>query len=206
MASATESAPSTDGTYACPDCSEVFDNHRALNAHSAKHKREREGQRFSPKALAQEALRELLAPLREQLAEVNAEIDERTRDLQELREARTMIEKALRQLDPNASTPKSKTAAANGAAGVASASLDRKVATLRALTQEHPELFEEGVTANALADYWQSNDLQPAASLSSIRKGFEQLRDEGIMRADRVVKGGGMAWKLVNNGGISHGS
>jgi uncharacterized Zn finger protein (UPF0148 family) len=200
MATATDDAARTDGTYACPDCDEVFDNHRALNAHSAKHKREREGTRFSIKAQVAESLRETIAPLQQQLDEINTQIEAMIRDLTELREARSMLERTLKHLNPTAKPAKG-AASTNGAAELASKALDEKIAALRQLIETKPELWADGITANALADYWQAEKIKPAASLQTIRKGFEQLRDEGIMKADRVTKGGGMSWKLVTTNG-----
>jgi hypothetical protein len=113
-----------------------------------------------------------------------------------------MLEGVVKKLTPTAQpsrAPGDRRGVVNGQPAL----FDRKVATLRTLITEHPEVFVDGITANALAEYWTRENLQPGVSLQVLRRCFEQLRDEGVMRADRVVKGGGMAWKLVNqeNGG-----
>jgi hypothetical protein len=153
-------------------------------------------------------MREVVAPLREQHREIGAQIEIKTAELVELRAARTQLESVLRKLDPATFKPDGRSKnGSNGAQAHAAKMLERKTATLRTLIAERPELFADGVTANALSDLWKEEDLQPPVSIATLRQAFDQLRDEGIMRADKVVKGGGMSWKLVtNNGGTSDGT
>jgi uncharacterized Zn finger protein (UPF0148 family) len=205
MASTTETVvPNADGKYACPHCDELFDSRQALGGHATKHARQQRAQvqTFSLKAQITEQMREVLAPMQAQLDELNAGIATKMRELVEMREARTMIEGVMKKLDPTAATAKAKAngdGRGSGAAFVATREFERKTQKLREVIEQHPELFVDGLTANALGDHWREQGWQPATSLQTIRKGFELLRDQGIVRADRVTKGGGMSWKLVSN-------
>lgn len=213
MASTTKTVtPNADGKYVCPTCDEEFETQQAYGGHATKHAREQRAGRavaqFSIKAQVAEQMREVLAPMQAQLDELNAGIATRTRELSEMREARTMIIGVMNKLDPTVSTKAKSNGSPNGAAAVASRSFDLKLAKVREVVEQHPELFEDGTTANALGDHWREQGWQPQVSLVTIRRCFELLRDQGIMRADRVTKGGGMSWKLVgkDNGGDDSGT
>jgi hypothetical protein len=207
-ASAVAGSKNANGKYECSECGETFDSPQAFGGHHTKHMHERERNeppKSSVKAEVAEELRGIVAPIQAKLVEVDTRIDRTARELRDLREAKQQLEGVLKRLGviPKATYSSS----ASSAREVANRSLAGKLATMRQLVASKPELFVEGVTANALADYWKENKLKPSTSLATVRACFETLRDEGVLRADRVTKGGGMSWKLVNtNNGGSDGS
>jgi vacuolar-type H+-ATPase subunit I/STV1 len=146
----------------------------------------------------QEQLASLVEPLRVQLREIDREIDKRKSELNELRAARTIARNALKTFDP---APPSATRAATSARGaqlVKERDDRRKLDNTRAFLQTHADELSEGFTRDALARILRDANVQPAIGPSKLGELIPKLRDEGVLRADRIVKGGGTLYVLMN--------
>jgi Fe2+ or Zn2+ uptake regulation protein len=100
---------------------------------------------------------------------------------------------------------------AKGKPGVADANQTRqeqqtaaRLDAVRSYLAENPGAVTEGFTANALIDPMRDHGFP--VSTASLAPILQQLRDEGVIRLDRVARGGGNLYKLVNaNGARPHG-
>jgi hypothetical protein len=144
----------------------------------------------------------LVAPLRAQLAELDAQIAERTNDLFAMQAARRDAMKALVLLDPSSAPPptatKAKQAAQqkahyrNGNYGVAPETL----ASIRAWLDEHAERLDDGTGFTARSLEEGGFDLTSRQTLGNALHAFH---DQGVLRIDHRIKGGGKAYKLARS-------
>jgi hypothetical protein len=120
------------------------------------------------------------------VAELRGYLDELDRQLQgydALREERGRVQRALNALDPPEKTPAKPKA--NGHLGP----LDQaKLERLEAYVRAHPD---HDLIANKLDDELENMSLQKISELLAI------LQDRGIVRLDRMARGGGKAYRLV---------
>lgn len=168
---------------------------------------------FTPEELAQqvvsggfaiqalrEQLRDLASPLRSQLMQIERQmtlLDEQTR---ELREARNEIRSVLAKLDPDSvekPAQSRQSAVSNANTARAERQLQEKVDAVASLLATD-DRFADGFTANTVADEL-SKQIPRGLSPKSARRILDRLRDGGIVRHDRVVRGGGMQFKLVTS-------
>lgn len=150
----------------------------------------------------EDLLLDMTQPLREQVGAIEARLADLDGEARELREARTRLNRTLALLDPDAQ-PKPKPGhggdrianISNGARQVAARQLQAKVDAVRGIITSDAR-WHDGFTSNILA-----HELSPVVpkglSAKSAREVLERLRDEGVVRHDRVVKGGGMQFKVV---------
>lgn len=143
-------------------------------------------------------LHELLAPLRKRLAKLNADIGNRTAELVELRKARTYIEGTIRKLEP---APKANSATsdrgAKGARAAAEYGYRRKLANTREYLIANASTLRDGFTVQSLTEAMKRDGVTPVASNTKVAQILDDLRDQGVVRADRVTRGGGMSWLVV---------
>jgi hypothetical protein len=145
---------------------------------------------------------ELLAPMHTRLAAVNAEIETQQRKLTELKDARASLESVLRKVDPASMIKQSGRIAA--AKNSHDAKNQRKLDNARSFLDEHREDFADGIIATRVITSMREAGIEPIASPEKMRRILETLRDEGLIRADRVVKGGGMQFVYVAGRNGSH--
>lgn len=163
-------------------------------------------------ARTRELLEDMTEPLRQQREAIQRRLDDLETEQRELREARQQINTVLARLDPSEAAkhgkpgpkPKPKTnaeAVADANAARAQRQLMEKAEAVRAIITSDPR-WHEPFTSNRVAQAL--TDVVPRGlSTKSARAVLEMLRDDGVVRHHRVVKGGGMAFKLVTsmNGG-----
>jgi len=149
-------------------------------------------------------LHELAAPLRAQLAQIEDRLATIQTEAKDLREARSEITKMLARLDPDTSKPGRpgpKTmrveSRVSGNAERAQRQLEAKLAAVQAIITTE-DGWADGFTSNQLA-HTLSARVPRGLSAKSARQVLELLRDRGVLRHDRVVKGGGMQFKLVTS-------
>lgn len=135
-------------------------------------------------------LRELTAPLREQSAEIDQRLVAIAREQRDLREAKRQIESVLSKLE--ASPAQKMRPVSNGSEARGE---DRRKAVEEFVTA-HRQLLEDGFTMNSLCETMKENGAMALTS-KTMRPVVETLRDAGILRADRVIRGGGMAYQVV---------
>lgn len=147
-----------------------------------------------------EQLRELTAPLAQQLLEIEREIKLRQTELSELRTARTDIEAVLKRLDPTfAATPK-RAATAASMNKTAPVGLGQKLPLVRAYVERHAAEFPDGISPSDVWRGMQGNGSN--VGRTTAREAMRALRDEGMLRLDRLGPGGSEIYKLV---GPNHG-
>jgi hypothetical protein len=158
----------------------------------------------SRKEQVAENIRRLADPLMRQLKTIREEIADHSAQLEELRELERDITKALRTLGvleapaKRTGTSHQAKSAATRKAAEQQLKTDRLRELIKTSDPELLELFAGGeLTQTSLERFWREKGLEPNASAPALRLALEQLRDEGIIRADRVTRGGGMAWQLV---------
>jgi hypothetical protein len=139
-------------------------------------------------------LQELAAPLKAQLADIDAKMADTLRTLTDLRRAKVDITSILTRLEP-------KDANGNGKRGSGSRDyhaqlLVQKADKVAELLTTQPERFPEGFTANVLADQLK-DEVPKGLSTKSAAQVIEILRDRNLVRADRVTRGGGMNYLLI---------
>jgi hypothetical protein len=150
--------------------------------------------------------RELAASFRPQLAQLDREIETQLGVVAKLKQERREVESALKRLSGVSAKPGPKVAkspqSAAGSMGV-QAKNAVKLENTRRFLSEHAGELSDGFTGAALAAMMNEAGIEPAASPEKVRTYIEQFRNEGILRADRMVKGGGMSYKLVSANGAS---
>lgn len=195
--------------WTCPQCGKEFGSQHALGGHiSAAHRTSpppgarahREGtaeQRdFSFKARMAALQRDAAEPFRVELAEVEDQLKKLNRERDELLQMRGQLQAVLRKLDPTA-TPR-KNAGGGNEARVQREHAER-VTALRDYITEHADELQDGFTMNSVVAQLKESGGK-AMTVATARAAIEQLRDEGLIRADKMVRGGGMNWKLTTNG------
>jgi hypothetical protein len=135
----------------------------------------------------------IAAPLRGRLAELDAEIAEHLEALSDLREARRVIVNGLKPFEPKAPGGKGATSSDFHAEQDA-----KKLEVTRAFVLDHPELTR--FTRNSLVGAMREAGINPTPSIGKMERYVEVLRDEGIIRAGNVVKGGGLEYIVISEG------
>jgi hypothetical protein len=150
------------------------------------------------------SLRDLVAPLHEQLAEIEARLVVLEKEERDLRDAKRQIVNVIAKIDPTtASSAKStKQAGAvrdHNSKRAAKQLVEKADALEKILLEEGDELFPNGFTSNRVSEAFSSR-IPRGLSTKSAREAIEILRERDVVRADRVVRGGGMQFKLTRNG------
>jgi hypothetical protein len=202
---------STTLPYTCDICGRSFARPQALGKHRVMSHGTKPAGRLDRPAPApafvsevaadlDRQARELAASFTPRLAELDREIDVKLGEVARLKTERREVESALRRLGGMNSKPGPKSQQAKaGGLGVA-AKEQAKLDNTRRYVIEHADELGEGFTASALTERMKAANVKPTASPSKVLRYVEQLRDEGVVRADRVVKGGGMLFRVTANG------
>jgi TolA-binding protein len=134
-------------------------------------------------------LRELTAPLREQVQEIEQRLAQINREVRDLREAKRQIESVLAKLED--SPAKKPVAVSNGSEAKAA----KRRQAVEAFIAAHHELLKDGFTMNWLVEQMKDQGAM-ALTTKTMAPVLEQLRDTGVVRADRVTRGGGMSYRV----------
>jgi len=134
-----------------------------------------------------ETLSRVVAPVKEEVAELDARLERLDEERRELLEVRRELMAVVRVADP---TEREKKATKSKATKAQSNGHIREVADK---VEEHLKRHgEDGeITATSLAR------VIPDSSPQSVRQALELLTDSGVVRVDRKTRGGGLAYKLV---------
>lgn len=219
----------TQTVHTCPDCDKTYPTTQGLGAHRFRAHgikgtskkaadRRQQGRRVLPVLTPRQAathpaavspfvertqvlLDDLADPLRDQLDAIASRLSDLDNEANELRKARTRINGVLMRLDPDAVKLRPTAAAsegrANGARALANQRLQEKAEAVRAIITKDPR-FADGFTSNLVA-HELTTVIPHGLSTKSAREILEMLRDQSVVRHDRVVKGGGMQFKLVTS-------
>lgn len=142
-----------------------------------------------------EALAASLAPLREQLAQVEARERLIAADLEATRAVKTRLVKALRKLDPAMPGPGRKVVAA-GKNGNAKRDADTVEAAKRAIDQISKD-NPEGFTRTRVHTQMKINGM--AIGDKRVQAAIDQLHDSGYLTLHKIVVGGNKAYKRTED-------
>lgn len=188
-------------TYSCDTCGAAFPTRQALGGHvSAAH---RDNRRSAVKTLADElenARREVVAEFRPRIAEIDREIAKTERRALDLKTERKEIEAQLRRLDPDATMPGPKGPRTPRQSFQDTPSDRMKLDVTRKFLSEHADDLGP-FTGESLRKTMIDAKVEPPMSGDKMRVMLPILQEEGVVRAHRVVKGGGLAYAVV--GGAS---
>lgn len=209
VASATE-------RFACEECGTSYSRERGLKRHQSMihgaplsesaQRRQAKQAREAPSAAVEGSvsldvrfkLREIAAPLREQLVDIQRREVELRRELDDLKDARLQIEVVLRRLEPKAP--------ALGAPDTRGVTDIKKLNVIEKYLVGHAVELADGFTIQSLHREMKEAGVTPISSPQKMRTLIEQLRDRGMVRMDRIVKGGGNLFVLVSRNGNEEGN
>lgn len=195
----------TTSTYTCEICGATFDTFQRLGGHkSATHRSPgtKPGKpKPKPSSPADDTLRGAAARQMKQLADtfrvdlddLNRQLAAKQAELDELRRARTFLEQQIRKLDPGSFPAEVQRRAKISAtqAGTRNASYTKKTRNVRDYLETHAG---EAITGNQLAKRMRAEGIQPTVSEQVVHRILKELHQQGVIRADRVTRGGGMAY------------
>lgn len=222
MAQALGISPNAEGLYECPEkgCDKTFTRVQGLGRHlsethgqpttreaSERKRGPSDGATRSvatrapePSSLVRETRDELagiIGPLRERRREIERRLAALAGETEELRAARRDVDAVLSRLDPTSATlPKP---SGNNAARSERVHRER-VAAIRAFVDSRPDALADGFTATALIERMRAENAEPRMTTDTARRAIDELRDQGVLRLDRVTQGGGKLYMLVGNG------
>lgn len=141
-------------------------------------------------------LASLAAPLREHLSTLDAAISTKERELAELRGLRAEVKRALTTVDPTFTPAQQNGKKPGYAADPNPVKNPAKLAIFRSFLEEHRDDFEDGdVMASRIIKL--ANGTTIGLGAKYYTAALAELRDQGVLRADRKVKGGGVVYKFV---------
>jgi hypothetical protein len=136
------------------------------------------------------SLRELTAPLKTQLAEIDRRLVVLNRERADLLEAKKEINKTIRYIEPSQ-------ASANGAGQLAEKGYAAKKALVEKYLIAHRRKLGKGFIAAELTRQMKAAGITPVISASMMLKIVRELHERGVVRADKIVKGGAQMYVLV---------
>lgn len=139
-------------------------------------------------------LRELALPLQEKLATIEKRLVVLNREAQDLREARNQIERTLKGLIGTQQP------AGNAHVG-GDAVYRKKFLAVQDYLKRLPPSLQGGFTANSLSDAMKADGITPPLSGQTAARAIQELHDQGVVRLDRISKGGGKSFLLNSRNG-----
>src|SRR5215831_3553279 len=140
---------------------------------------------------------ELTKPLKEEQRLIDRRLQEIDNEQKELRQARQRIDRVLRQLGPDSFVAKPKKAAANGSSELRE--LKRQTVT-NYLNANAAYYVENGIIAAMVYRDMKSDKIEPVMSPSIVLDVIRDLHADGVLRAERKVRGGAMRYQFVGGG------
>lgn len=210
----------TSGAYVCPDCGRSFSLERGLTRHrnyahqgnsvtpAPEPQPAPEPEPAAPEPAAEEEpildddLRRLAKPLQQEVAGIQAQLDQLNTRRDQLMGRLRSLQNAVRALEgtgvygkpgpkANGGKPKQKTSSRHASPEL--------VEQVWGYIEAHAEELEEGFTAAELGRRILSNG-SPKVSKDRVRVTVLQLHQEGRLRLDRMTQGGGRLYKLIGAG------
>jgi len=152
--------------------------------------------------VVEQRIGELTKPLKEELRGIDRRLEELDKEQKELRAARRRIEGVLKQLDPGSFVSKPKR---NGGVSPNWPGSDEmknaKRRAMEAFLNENRAKYEEGLIAAELYRDMKAAGVEPISGPSAVLGYLRELHANGVLRADKKVKGGAVSYKFISNGG-----
>ena len=140
---------------------------------------------------AEEALKDLLAPVHALDARLLERETELRKELDEVKKERTKLRGVLRAIEPGQAPKRRRGSATDNGHAVS----DQRVDEILRFIQAHRDNYKDGFVAGPLArDINLSGD---PVGKDTVRKAVLVLHDRGIVRAVRKTVGGGTLYQLV---------
>jgi len=161
---------------------------------------------FSFKARIAALQRDAAEPFRIELRDIETKLAELNTERAELMQMRSQLQVVLRKLEitqpgPKQGAPAQRSAAhAAGNAARARKQHDLRVDAVRNYLGTHGDELSDGFTMSVVIDGLKRNGGM-AMTTRTAASAFDTLRDQGLLRADRITRGGGLTYKLVNDNG-----
>lgn len=148
-------------------------------------------------------IHEIAKPLRDELRGINKRLSAIDMEGVELRASRKRIEQVLKQLDPTSfvAAPKK-----NNRPLSTDERNDEKRELVRQFLDENRDRYDDGLTAAAVYRDMKAAGVEPVAAPNRVKKAVEELHAQGVLRADKKIRGGAVQYKFVSNGGSADGS
>jgi TolA-binding protein len=201
--------PEPKNTFVCEQCGASYTTESGLKRHlsskhgaplseSAQRHRRKKEQRVQAAMTDEDSvsfqvraqLRELASPLREQLREIERRLASLNREAQDLREARQQIERMLRNLE-------GPQAPAKGAGDLSGANHAAKQQAVERYIEANYEELKDGFTATNLEQAMKAANQTPPISVGKTLAIVRDLHARGLLRADRVIRGGATLYMPV---------
>jgi uncharacterized C2H2 Zn-finger protein len=201
-AAVAQTATAEARPYVCDECGQQFTRQQGLTRHM---RETHGGKKEKPKEQTTDRLHARLAafaqPLLDERAEIQRELERAQERVNDLRLEVRSYDAALKRIDP--SLVRAKASAGQGKTHDRPFDPDseadaKKIAAVEQYLGAHDEL-DEGFTVTGLADRMQA--IGSGISGHKMRKIIELLHARGVVRKDRVVKGGGYAYVLIGRNG-----
>jgi hypothetical protein len=153
-------------------------------------------------AQVEQSIREMTKPLKDELRKINARLSAMDIEGQELRAARKRIEQVLKQLDPTSfvAAPKGKRGYVSPSHMGGSETKEARRLAVLAFLEEHRDQYADGLTAAGIHRDMKAAGIEPISGPSRILEQVRELHANGVLRADRKIRGGAMQYKFVGNG------
>ena len=149
----------------------------------------------------EQRLQETLKPLRDQLRGINQRLSEIDIEGLELRAARKRIEQVVRQLDPTSFVAAPKRRGVINASHVGSdETREAKRQAVIAFLKANRDKYEDGIVAAVVYRDMKAAGVTPVSAPNKVLEAIEGLHADGVLRADKKVRGGAMQYKFMSNG------
>jgi len=143
---------------------------------------------------SRERMRELAGPLRDELKKIDREIATLKSQMTALRADRSDVQRVLKLLDT--SPANRQTVKVDGGAAARAAERDRRI---RDYLDANAAELAEGFTCTDLAR--RLTQVGPAISPEKVRTVVRDLHSQGVLRVDKVIRGGAPLYVIVGKVG-----
>jgi hypothetical protein len=152
-------------------------------------------------------IHEMTKPLRDELRGINKRLSEIDAERAELQDARRKIDQVLRKIDPTSfvAAPKRTRGYVSPNHVGGDGTNEAKRQAVLAFLEAHRDKYEDGILASVLCRDMKAAGVEPIMSPTKVLDFVRALHADGVLRADKKVRGGAMQYKFVSNGGSADG-
>jgi hypothetical protein len=161
----------------------------------------REEQKTSYSLGVEQRIHEIAKPLRDELRGITKRLSELDTEAQQLREGRRKIEQVLRKIDPTSfvAAPKKAPNFPGSHQGSDEMKEAKRQGILKFIEANHDK-YAEGFTAAGVYRDMKAAGVEPISAPNRILALVQSLHADGVLRADKKIRGGAMQYKFVSNG------
>jgi len=145
-------------------------------------------------------IRQTAKPFRDQLRKISQRLSALDQERTELIAARRKLEGFLKQVDPSSFVASPKKTNSGGHVG-SEAERELKRQTVMEFLETNRDRYDEGLTAAGVHRDMKAAGIEPRFAPDKLKKLIEELHAQGVLRADKKIRGGAMSYKFMANGG-----